>query len=276
MTKNLRWKTLIIIAVLVLAVVSFWPPFDTPQRSGKIRLGLDLKGGVHLVLRVQTDDALRLDAEMASERLRETVGQKGISGVTVTAQPPTRIQVTGVPTAQDQAFRQIGDTELATQFTRTSGPAGSYTFELKPNVVVQLREQAVEQALQTIERRVNELGVAEPIVAPHGSSGDQILVQLPGVTDVNRAKEIIRATAMLELKIVEAGPASSQETLLQPHGGTVPPDMEVIHGRRSEQSGLDRLLPGQEGGARHGARFAERALDARREQPAGGRLHDEP
>jgi preprotein translocase subunit SecD len=230
MTKNLRWKLLIIVAVLVLAVVSFWPPFDTADRAGKVRLGLDLKGGVQLVLRVQTDDALRLETEMASERLRETVAQKAIAGVTVTVQPPTRFQVTGVPPAQDQAFRQIGDAELGTLFTRASGANGSYTFELKPNVVVQLREQAVDQALQTIERRVNELGVSEPIVAPHGTAGDQILVQLPGVTDVNRAKEIIRATALLELKIVEAGPASSQETLLQTHGGTVPPDMEVIQG----------------------------------------------
>jgi preprotein translocase subunit SecD len=70
---------------------------------------------------------------------------------------------------------------------------------------VTLRDEAVAQALQTIERRVNELGVAEPIVAPHGAAGDQILVQLPGVTDVNRAKEIIRSTALLELKLVEVG-----------------------------------------------------------------------
>jgi len=230
MTKNLRWKVLSIVAVLVLAAVSFWPPFDTAERSGRIRLGLDLKGGVHLVLRVQTDDALRLETEMASERLRESLGQKAMTGVTVTPQPPTKILIAGVPPAQDTAFRQLTDTELGAVFNRSSGPNGSYTLEMRPNVVVQLREQAVEQARQTIERRVNELGVAEPIVAPHGNAGDQILVQLPGVTDVNRAKEIIRSTALLELKIVEAGPASTQETLLQPYGGTAPPDMEVIAG----------------------------------------------
>ena len=70
------------------------------------------------------------------------------------------------------------------------------------------------QALQTIERRVNELGVAEPIVARQG--GDQILVQLPGVTDVQRAKDIIRSTALLELKLVEQGPFSSQQEALTP------------------------------------------------------------
>ena len=67
-----------------------------------------------------------------------------------------------------------------------------------------LREEAVVQARQTIERRVNELGVTEPSIAQQGA--DQILVQLPGVTDVDRAKEIIGSPGMLELKLVEQGP----------------------------------------------------------------------
>ena len=77
---------------------------------------------------------------------------------------------------------------------------------MKPNVKQTLATQAVKQALQTIERRVNELGVAEPIVAPSRRSGDQILVQLPGVNDVDQAKRIIGTTALLELKLVEPGP----------------------------------------------------------------------
>ena len=106
----------------------------------------------------------------------------------------------GVPQRADRSGR-----ELRPLVER----GGSYTFTLKPNIVVQLREDTVNQALQTIERRVNELGVAEPIVARH-SAADQILVQLPGVTDVDRAKEIIRSTALLELKQVEQGPFSDE------------------------------------------------------------------
>ena len=94
-------------------------------------------------------------------------------------------------------------------------------------VASSLREEAVRQALQTIERRVNELGVSEPIVAPHGIGGDQILVQLPGVSDVARAKALIRSTSLLELKLVEEGPAVSREALLQTRNGVVPPEMEV-------------------------------------------------
>src|SRR4029453_6903479 len=101
---------------------------------------------------------------------------------------------------------------------------------MRPNVAVTMREQAVTQARETIDRRVNELGVTEPIISLYGQSNDEILVQLPGVTDVARAKEIIRNTAILELKIGEAGPAGSPEQLRQNYGGKVPDDMEVLQG----------------------------------------------
>jgi preprotein translocase subunit SecD len=223
MNKNLRWKAITILAVTAIAVWAFYPP------QQKVRLGLDLKGGVHLVLRVQTGDALRVETESASERLRETLSGKGIT-VSVTPVSETEFRVEGVPTGRDQEFRRIADEEIGANFNRESGAGGTYVYRLKPNIAVTLRQDSVTQALQTIERRVNELGVAEPIVALHGTAADQILVQLPGVTDVARAKEIIRSTAMLELKLVEAGPASSREELLKPHNGKEPPDMQVVSG----------------------------------------------
>jgi preprotein translocase subunit SecD len=67
---------------------------------------------------------------------------------------------------------------------------------MKPNIAVQRRNEAVTQAIQTIERRVNGLGVSEPVVAPYGTANDQIIVQLPGMTDVNRAKSIIGNPAL--------------------------------------------------------------------------------
>lgn len=231
MNKNLRWKVITTFAVLALAVFFFYPP------DQKVKLGLDLKGGVHLVLKVQTDDAVKLETEMTAERLREMLQSRGIFGATVTAEPPTRFRVTGVPGDKDAEFRRLADEQTSTMFNRNTGGAGTYTFELKPNQVNALRDGAVDQALQTIERRVNDLGVAEPIVARHGTAGDQLLVQLPGVTDVARAKEIIRATALLEFKIVEDGPAPTQEALLQTRGGVVPPDMEVITGADPSQAG---------------------------------------
>ena len=192
MDKNLRWRALAILAVVAISIWGFYPP------SKKVRLGLDLQGGVHLVLRVQTDDALRLDTETTMEQLREAVEAKGLTAVTFSGVDSTRFKVDGVPPAQEAAFREAA-AEVETRFNRESGTGGSYSFVMKPNLIVQLREDTVTQALQTIERRVNELGVAEPIVARTGAAGDQIMVQLPGVANPQRAKDIIRSTALLEL-----------------------------------------------------------------------------
>jgi preprotein translocase subunit SecD len=223
MNKNLRWKIITILIVTGLAVWAFYPP------QQKVRLGLDLKGGVHLVLRVQTDDALRLETESTTERLRETLSDAGINA-TIAPTSSTEFRVEGIPGDRDQEFRRIADEETSASYNRESGAGGTYVYRLKPNVANQLRQEAVTQALQTIERRVNALGVAEPIVALHGTGGDQILVQLPGVSDVARAKEIIRSTALLELKIVEAGPTASREDLLRSYNGREPADMEVVPG----------------------------------------------
>jgi preprotein translocase subunit SecD len=236
--KNLRWKILTILAVIAVAAFTIYPPFDTPTRRGRISLGLDLKGGVQLVLRVKTDEALQYTTEDAAERLRLGLREKSIAG-TVAAQGATRIVVNGVPAEMDAAFRAIADQNeaLASQYTRAPAGGGGYTFELREAAARTLRTQAVEQALQTVERRVNALGVSEPIVAPYGSAGDQIFVQLPGVNDPDQVKRLIGTTALLELKIVEAGPAPSQEALLQAYGGVTPPEMEVV-------SGVDRSAPG--------------------------------
>ena len=223
MNKNLRWKVITILAVTAIAVWAFYPP------QKKVRLGLDLKGGVHLVLRVQTDDALRIETEASSERLREALSGKGINA-TLTPVSSTEFRVEGVPADRDQEFRRTADEEVGTIYNRESGARGTYTYRMKPNIAIQLRQDSVTQALQTIERRVNELGVAEPIVALHGTASDQILVQLPGVSDVARAKEIIRSTALLELKIVESGPAASREELLKATNGREPADMQVVPG----------------------------------------------
>jgi len=194
--SNLRWKLVAILAVLVIfAAVGVYPiiaarygitePRWLTDRA--LKLGLDLKGGVHLVLRVQTDDALRIESETEMERLREQLATAHITTTNLSLVSPTEFKVEGITPEQDAAFRQTAN-EVSANFDRSSGTNGTYTFAMKPNIQINLREEAVVQARQTIERRVNELGVAEPSIAQQGANGDQILVQLPGVTDVNRAK----------------------------------------------------------------------------------------
>src|ERR1041384_2340885 len=240
MNKNIRWKVITIVTVLfVFTLVGVYPIIASMYHLGmpgwlQLKLGLDLKGGVHLVLRVQTDDAIRLETDQAAERLREALRMRNIPVMSVATPSISQVRVEGVQPTQDAAFRDAAG-DLATNFDRSPGTQGSYTFTMKPNVQNQLRVDSVDQARQTIERRVNELGVAEPQIAQEGQNGDQILVQLPGVTDVEHAKEIIRSTGLLELKIVEGGPAANHDDLLQ--GGKMPEGMDIVPGTAEASGG---------------------------------------
>jgi preprotein translocase subunit SecD len=239
MNKNIRWKVVTILTVFVVFfALGIYPmlasryqlPIPGWLAAKQLQLGLDLKGGVHLVMRVHTDDALRIQTTMTSEALREALREIGVEPSSIVATSPTTFRVEGVPADKDLEFRRLADEQASTNFERNPGAGGTYEFTMRPNIASDMRVQTVVQAKETIERRVNELGVTEPNISDYGQSRDQLLVQLPGVTDVARAKEIIRSTAILELKLVEAGPAGSEEALLQAYGGKPPDDMEVVSG----------------------------------------------
>jgi preprotein translocase subunit SecD len=233
--SNLRWKLITILAVFVVFFgIGVYPilaaryNLPAPQwlKDRQLKLGLDLKGGVQLVMRVQTDDALRVKTEQDSGRLQEELKRRTVPA-TVTIVDVTTFRVDAVPQGQEAAFRQAAEQE-SVDFERSPGTGGSHTFRMRPNIALRLREESVVQARQTIERRVNELGVTEPSIAQQGN--DQILVQLPGVSDVDRAKQVIGSPGMLELKLVEQGPAASREDVLRSTGGVVPANMEVLTG----------------------------------------------
>ena len=234
--QNIRWKIITIVAVLIVftgvgvyPILAAWKHLPAPGwlKEKQLKLGLDLKGGVHLELRVQTDDALRIETETEMERLRAELQTRNIPVSKIDLVNPTQFRVEGIPLAQDPAFRQAAN-EVQTNFDRGSAGSGNYTFTMRPNIQTNLRDEAVVQARQTIERRVNELGVTEPSIAQQGAGGDEILVQLPGVTDVERAKQIMGSPGLLELKIVEQGPASTKEALMT--NGQVPPGTEIVPG----------------------------------------------
>src|SRR3954471_18645166 len=232
--SNLRWKVVTIFAVFVLFFgLGVYPimasRFHLPSpgwlQEKQLKLGLDLKGGVHLVLRVQTDDALRLVTDQEMERLREELKTKNIPVTNIVAPDSTHFRVEGVPPANDAAFRTAAN-EVQANFDRGSGVNGNYVFAMKANIQQNLRDESVVQARQTIERRINELGVAEPSISQQGT--DQILVQLPGVSDIEHAKSIIGSPGLLELKIVEGAPSPSKEALMG--NGQVPEGMEIVPG----------------------------------------------
>jgi len=225
MYKNLRWKFLIIGAVILIAGWAIIPP------SQKIKLGLDLKGGVYLVMQVKTDDALQAETETAVEQIKEALrtASPPIPFTSVRATSLTEFTVEGVPPADAQRLPAVAEPIVGTAFNRDTAADGSPLFKMKPNIAVTRRSEAVNQALLTIDKRVNELGVAEPTVALYGSTGDQIVVSLPGMTDVDHAKRVIRSTARLDIKMVE-GEAPDEKTLLAAHGGKTPEDMQVVPG----------------------------------------------
>ena len=137
---------------------------------------------------------------------------------------------------------------------------------MRPNVANQLAADAVTQAVQTIERRVNELGVAEPIVTRY-SGANQILVQLPGVDDPERARALISTTAQLEFRLVEQGPYSTREEAVKAVGGTVPAESEIMPGRGIPTPRRKRFLRREEvvGGDRCGP--PQRVARARSQSP---------
>lgn len=225
MPKTIRWKVLVILIVAALGVAAIVPP------SKKIHLGLDLQGGIHMVLQVKTDDALRVETETSAQQFAEALKTANVTANAPKILSLTDFSIDGVAAAADQQVRTIADQQLLDYDREFTG--GSYTFRMRQNIQVQRRAEAVTQAIQTIERRVNELGVSEPTVAPYGSTGDRIIVELPGVSNTARAKDIIGKTALLTLNLVEDGPAADQQSLLTKYNGQVPADMNLVGGQAS-------------------------------------------
>jgi protein-export membrane protein SecD/preprotein translocase SecF subunit len=216
---SVRNRLFVIAAVVALSLWAIYPPREN------VKLGLDLNGGVHLVLRVKTDEALQLQTHAIAERLRHALTQQRVafSGLDVTRHD----EFTTYGIHDPASFRNLA-AEAETVFDRVERD-GTHTFRLKPGIARDLALDTVQQALHTIERRVNQLGVAEPVVARY-TEHDQILVELPGVADVDRAKQIIKSTAQLKLTLIDRGPFPDRTAALQVYGNALPPALEVLPG----------------------------------------------
>jgi preprotein translocase subunit SecD len=248
MNKNLSVKTIVIIGVTLvfLAGIILGP---NPAQSitvwkseglraaiqQNIHLGLDLRGGTHLILQVKVDDAVRATTSDNVDQLKSQMRSANIPFAEV-SQPdpqgsPDRIVVKGVPTEQRDAFLGIVSDRLP-EYTQTSGPDNSYVITMKAGPLQDMKNRAVEQAIETIRNRIDALGVSEPVIEEHGLGQYQILVQLPGVDDPQRVKGIMQSTAMLEIKQVLGGPYSSDAAARQAQQtpGVLPDDAEVIPG----------------------------------------------
>jgi preprotein translocase subunit SecD len=240
MNKNLGWKLIVIVGTLVVFVFGIFGVPDNWSGKGllasmqnRIHLGLDLKGGTHLILQVQVNDAVNVDSDNALERLKADLRARKINYAEISKPDPNnpdRIVLKGVPPEASADLRSIVSDRLP-EYDLSSGAENTWTISMKAQSLAELKKRAVQQAIETIRNRIDQLGVSEPIIEEHGLGQYQILVQLPGVDDPARVKEIMQSTAMLSIRQSLGGPYPSEQAALQDKGGVLPPDTELLPGR---------------------------------------------
>lgn len=229
MRRNLLARVILVLVVLGTAIILGWPP-------NKIPLGLDLAGGMHLVFQVQTDDAVEIYVDQTIGRLKELLARKKITVNSITKKQLGRFSLAQFPAEDEGKLRDLLDEYLRDWDYGVS--AGAVNLTLKHAAERNIRTETVDQALTTINNRVDLFGVSEPTIQRQGGAeGDRIVVELPGITNPDRAMNLIRTTALLEWKLVHAGPAAEEAALLQSTGGAVPEDMEVIKGDPKKSEG---------------------------------------
>lgn len=245
MQKNLLAKTGLIIAVLLVFLYGI---FGIPKGlSGdalkesvlnNIKLGLDLKGGTHLILEVMVNEAVSAETDHAIELLKDELGKAHVTFTDITKpdpkDQPEKVEIKGVSIDAASQLRGIVSDRLR-DYDIVNGANNTWILTMKPSAVNDLKNRTVEQSIEAIRTRVDSLGVSEPLIQRNGMGNNQILVQLPGVDDPGRVKEIIQSTARLEIHQVFNGgqPYASEQAALQALGGVLPPGRVLMHGSGS-------------------------------------------
>lgn len=241
MNQSLVFRGIFITAVVALAVYSATPP------SEKINLGLDLQGGMHLVLQVKTDDALRSETDHDMERFVSRLKDEGVEGVRANRPEGddelalSSFYIDGLTPEQATAAQKVQRDYFASTWgiQRDGGRVVMTMTDANKRTV---RQQAVDQALRTIRNRIDQYGVSEPVIQRQGfSDSDRIVLQLPGVDDPERVKRLIKNTAFLEWRLSdfprEGGFAPSREAILEHYGGQLPAHIEILEGEQRNRDG---------------------------------------
>ena len=243
MRKNLTGRTVVIVVTILVCIFGI---IGFPKSKAElmdnlrnhIRLGLDLKGGSHLVLQVQVQDAIKTEADQAIERMKDEMRKQSVDYAAIDRNDPTTVEeadkieitVKGVPLAKTAAFRNI-ISERFPAWTLTPLNATDYRLNMRPSELVTLKRDTVERSIQTIGNRINQLGLTEPTVQQYGQSGTdyEILVELPGVDDPARVRDIMQTTAQLEIDDVKDPSAyPSREAALAQKGGVLPLNTKLV------------------------------------------------
>ena len=257
MNPNLKWRALSVIAIIIFCLYFLigYPTFPTSFAQVKdnfgrqIKLGLDLQGGTHLILQVQVQEAVAHETDSTVDRLTTQLRSKNIHYDEIRRVDDTHILVRNIDPSELSQFRDIVSTQYNNvwDMSPAAGDPSGYTLTLRPGAVNQIQESTMTQSLETIERRINALGLTEPTIQLRGgSNANEILVQLPGEGDPTRAKEVIKAGGQLELKLVEdPAPYSSETEALTRHGGVLPAGTEIVPGRSETRNATGTLDTGE-------------------------------
>ncbi|MBI3484768.1 MAG: protein translocase subunit SecD [Acidobacteria bacterium] len=239
MNPNLKWKFLFILGVILICVFGL---IGTPTTwkglkdnlGDRIKLGLDLQGGTHMIIQVQVQEAISQYTDQTLDRLKRAMSEeKNIRFEEIRKLDDTRILVRNVAPEQASVFRDLLKDQFTDwDFAPAPGETSGYTVTLRPTTIALLRTQTMQQSVETIRRRVDQLGLTEPTIAEHGRGENEILIQLPGEGDPSRAKAIIQAGGQLELKLVVGEKEYSSEVeALAEKGGVLPAGAELVKGR---------------------------------------------
>ena len=242
MRSNLKYKGLLI---LVAVLACFYGVFGLPKSLDEarqnfrrnVRLGLDLRGGSHLVLQVQVQDAFKAEADLVIDRLKDELQGANVAYESITRNDPAtledaesiQINIEGVPLDATGHFRDVVS-ERFPQWVLAPVSSTDYRLTMRQSEALALRRDTVDRSIRTIENRINGLGLSESTVQQRGraEAEGEILVQMPGVDDPARVKAILQRAAVLELKEVKDGPFASRQQALAKHGGVLPLNTELV------------------------------------------------
>ena len=238
MAKDVMWKLALIFGVLALALFFIW--------WRPINLGLDLRGGSHIVMQVETQSAVKYEIDLTISRLGQYLKEKGLSYGSISSPEAGAIEIRGTDPSRRSEVRRVLDDYVGQWEIRDLGSGGwRVTMPLQVRNVIETN--AVDTTLTTIRNRIDELGVREPIVQKQGMEGDRILIQLPGLEDPARAKEVMQDPAVLEWKTVSYppgvsdygswSPPASREEAIRMFGTELPPDTELYPQRIPTREG---------------------------------------
>src|SRR6202789_4455814 len=247
MNSQIRWKFILILIVILICLYGLLglPTFPTSltqvkaNLADRIKLGLDLKGGSHLVLQVQVDEAIGQRCDQAVDQLPKQLRDKNVNVGEIRGLDDTHIEVDNVEPATSSTFRDVVTNQFADwNISPAAGAINGYLLTLKPSVIADLRRDTMDQALETITRRINALGLTEPTIAFTGRGDNEILVQLPGEGDPTRAKAVIQAGGQLSLnRVADDQTYPSEAAALAAKGGVLPPGTEILPGRSDSAAG---------------------------------------